>query len=85
MRGGFVLGIAGTTIIDLSNVKDFMKTLTKLSAAVLASATAITSCMLIACGGDSDSSSNSESNVAQGKVKNLILMIGDGMGAQQVG
>ncbi|PID42844.1 MAG: alkaline phosphatase [Proteobacteria bacterium] len=57
-----------------------MKKPTTLSAAVLAST------MLVACTGspDLDSKSDSGSN-HQGKVKNLILMIGDGMGAQQVG
>lgn len=53
--------------------------LTKLSAAVL------TASMLTACGSDSDSDNKSEPAVSQGQVKNLILMIGDGMGAQQVG
>ncbi|UTW48839.1 alkaline phosphatase [Bacterioplanoides sp. SCSIO 12839] len=55
-----------------------MKALTKLSAAVVAST------LLVACGSDSDSNSDDNSN-NQGQVKNLILMIGDGMGAQQVG
>ena len=56
-----------------------MKTLSKLSAAI------VTSTLLVACGSDSDSSSDSETTAQQGQVKNLILMIGDGMGAQQVG
>lgn len=56
-----------------------MNTFSKISAALLASS------MLVACGGDSDSKSNSSANNNQGQVKNLILMIGDGMGAQQVG
>ncbi|WP_420589516.1 alkaline phosphatase [Bacterioplanoides sp.] len=58
-----------------------MKTLAKLSAAVIAAS------LLVACGSDSDSKSDADkAPVANnGKVKNLILMIGDGMGPQQVG
>ncbi|ASP40784.1 alkaline phosphatase [Bacterioplanes sanyensis] len=62
-----------------------MKTLTKLSAAMLTSATLAASTLLIACGSDSDSSSDAPAVSQSGQVKNLILMIGDGMGAQQVG
>lgn len=58
-----------------------MSTLSKLSAAVLASS------LLVACGSDSDSDNgtNPAPAATQAEVKNLILMIGDGMGAQQVG
>lgn len=45
---------------------------------------AIATCSLLtACGSDDNNSSRNSSE--QGQVKNLILMIGDGMGAQQVG
>lgn len=45
---------------------------------------AVATCSLLtACG--SDDNNSSRNNSQQGEVKNLILMIGDGMGAQQVG
>ena len=42
--------------------------------------------LLAACGSDDDNNTTPDSrSLDSGKVKNLILMIGDGMGAQQVG
>lgn len=55
-----------------------MRSLIKLSSAV------ITASLLSACGGDS-SSSSSDKSPAAGEIKNIIMMIGDGMGPQQVG
>ena len=58
-----------------------MHSFIKLSSAI------ITASLLSACGGDSSSSdSNSRTNGASssGKIKNVIMMIGDGMGPQQV-
>lgn len=46
-------------------------------------AAVMTCSLLAACGLDGDN--NSRSHDSSGQVKNLILMIGDGMGAQQVG
>ena len=65
-----------------------MRSLIKLSSAI------ITASLLSACGGDSSSSDSSsrtnaasspESQASAGKIKNVIMMIGDGMGPQQVG
>lgn len=54
-----------------------MRTLAKMSPVLLAST------MLIACGGSSNS--NNDSSSESGQVKNVIMMIGDGMGPQQMG
>jgi alkaline phosphatase len=58
-----------------------MRSLIKLSSAVLAAS------LLSACGADSSSNSSSKADPApqSGQIKNIIMMIGDGMGPQQVG
>ena len=65
-----------------------MRSLIKLSSAI------ITASLLSACGGDNSSSDSSsrtnaasspESQASAGRIKNIIMMIGDGMGPQQVG
>ena len=58
-----------------------MRSLIKLSSAVLAAS------LLSACGADSDSNSSAQPDLApqSGQIKNIIMMIGDGMGPQQVG
>jgi alkaline phosphatase len=72
-----------------------MRTLIKLSSAIIAAS------LLSACGGDSSSSNSGKAGLevkpivesvtvpivapAVGQIKNVILMIGDGMGPQQVG
>ena len=49
-------------------------------------ATLATCSLLAACGSDNDSNKDQTSrDLGAGKVKNVILMIGDGMGAQQIG
>ena len=57
-----------------------MRALIKLSSAVL------TASLLTACGGDSSSSSsNADKAPTSGQIRNVIMMIGDGMGPQQMG
>ena len=58
-----------------------MRSLIKLSSAVLAAS------LLSACGADSNSNSSAQPDLApqSGQIKNIIMMIGDGMGPQQVG
>jgi alkaline phosphatase len=56
-----------------------MRPLIKLSSAVL------TASLLTACGGDSSNSNSDKAAANSGQIKNIIMMIGDGMGPQQVG
>jgi len=56
-----------------------MRSLIKLSSAIIAAS------LLSACGGDSSSSNSDKAPATTGQIKNVILMIGDGMGPQQVG
>jgi len=55
-----------------------MRRLIKLASAIL------TASLLTACGGDS-SNSNSDKAPATGQIKNVIMMVLDDMGPQQVG
>ena len=56
-----------------------MRSIIKLSSVVL------TASLLAACGSDSDSDSKADASAPTGQIKNVIMMIGDGMGPQQVG
>lgn len=57
-----------------------MKPITRVSSALLATA------LLTACGGSSSSSNkNDQSSGEQPQIRNVIMMIGDGMGPQQIG
>lgn len=60
-----------------------MRSLIKLSSAVVS--TALTAGLLTACGADSDSNSQADNSAQSGQIKNIIMMIGDGMGPQQMG
>ena len=54
-----------------------MRSLIKLSSAIVSAS------LLVACGGSSSSNHDKSSEV--GQIKNIIMMIGDGMGPQQMG
>ena len=56
-----------------------MRSIIRLSSAVL------TASLLAACGADSDSDSKTDASAPTGQIKNVIMMIGDGMGPQQMG
>lgn len=56
-----------------------MRSIIKLSSVVL------TASLLAACGSDSDSDSKADASAPTGQIKNVIMMIGDGMGPQQMG